>query len=153
MTQRSGYVLSFLLSKNGNFVPRCCRVQLQQPGETILKQDSQGCNALHHAIRNGHRQFALELIAAEPALSHAVNKYDESPMFMAVMRNYEDVFNNLLEISDSADGGILGHNALHAAARNGNSGKSCRVSYSLIPSLIIRNGLFGFIGFNPSREW
>ena len=48
--------------------------------EAILMQDKQGNNALHHAIRSGHRELALELIAAEPALSKAVNKYDESPM-------------------------------------------------------------------------
>jgi len=34
-----------------------------------------------------------------------VNKYDESPMFIAVMRNYKDVFEKLLEIPDSAHGG------------------------------------------------
>ena len=58
-------------------------------------QDKQGNNALHHAIRSGHGELALELIAAEPALSKAVNKYDESPMFIAVMRNYMDVFEKL----------------------------------------------------------
>ena len=47
-------------------------------------------------------------------------------MFMAVMRqNYEDVVDNLLKIPDSANGGSNGHNALHAAVRNGaNSGDS-----------------------------
>ncbi|XP_021316343.1 ankyrin repeat-containing protein At5g02620 isoform X2 [Sorghum bicolor] len=88
--------------------------------EAILKQDKQGNNALHHAIRSGHRELALELIAAEPALSKAVNKYDESPMYIAVMRNYKDVSEKLLEIPDSAHlGGTNGHNALHAAVRNG----------------------------------
>jgi len=97
--------------------------------EAILMQDKQGNNALHHAIRSGHRELALELIAAEPALSKAVNKYDESPMFIAVMRNYKDVFEKLLEIPDSAHGGTDGQNALHAAVRNGNSGETCQVLY------------------------
>jgi len=97
--------------------------------EAILMQDKQGNNALHHAIRSGHRELALELIAAEPALSKAVNKYDESPMFIAVMRNYKDVFEKLLEIPDSAHGGMKGYNALHAAVRNGNSGETCQVLY------------------------
>jgi ankyrin repeat protein len=92
--------------------------------ETILKQDERGCNALHHAIRSGHRELALELTEAEPALSHAVNQYGESPMFIAVMRNYEDVFHKLLEIPNSAHGGATGFNALHAAVRNGNLGES-----------------------------
>ncbi|WVZ64182.1 LOW QUALITY PROTEIN: hypothetical protein U9M48_013744, partial [Paspalum notatum var. saurae] len=87
----------------------------QQLSETILKQDKHRCNALHHAIRYGHRQLALELTEAETALSHAVNQYDESPMFIAVMRDYVDVFEKLLEIPGSAHGGACGYNALHAA--------------------------------------
>ncbi|WVZ64180.1 hypothetical protein U9M48_013742, partial [Paspalum notatum var. saurae] len=105
-------------SSLASFLLRCCRVQ--QLSETILKQDKHRCNALHHAIRYGHRELALELIEAEPALSHAVNQYKESPMFVAVMRDYEDVFNVLLEIPGSAHGGACGYNALHAAVRSGN---------------------------------
>jgi len=101
---------------------RCCRDQ--QLSETILKQDNGGNNALHHAIQSGHRELALELIEAEPALSKAVNKYDESPMFIAVMRNYKDVFEKLCGIPDSAHGGAYGMNDLHAAATNGNSGEA-----------------------------
>ncbi|KAJ1257079.1 hypothetical protein BS78_K221700 [Paspalum vaginatum] len=88
--------------------------------EALLKQDKLGCNVLHHAIRNGHRELAMELIAKAPALSRAVNKYGESPMFIAVMRDYQDVFCKLLETEDHAVGGAGGYNALHAAVRNGN---------------------------------
>ncbi|WVZ53437.1 hypothetical protein U9M48_004380 [Paspalum notatum var. saurae] len=98
---------------------RCCRER--QLSETIMKQDKHGCNTLHHAIRRGHKELALELIEAEPALSHAVNQYGESPMFIAVMRDYADVFDVLLEIPGSAHGGATGMNALHAAVTNGNS--------------------------------
>ncbi|KAL6658576.1 hypothetical protein ACP70R_004162 [Stipagrostis hirtigluma subsp. patula] len=103
-----------------SFLLRCCRDQ-QLMSDAILKQDKHGCNALHHAIRSGHRQLALELIAAEPALSRAVNGYDESPMFIAVMRDFMDVFKKLLEIPDSAHKGAYGYNALHAAVRRGNA--------------------------------
>jgi len=68
-----------------SFLLRCCRdLKLS---EVILKQDKRGHNALHHAIRSCHKELALELIAAEPALSKAVSQKEESPMFMAVMRN------------------------------------------------------------------
>lgn len=103
-----------------SFLLGCCRDQ--QLSETILKQDKHGCNALHHAIRSRLRDLALELIQVEPALSEAVNQSGESPMFIAVMRNYEDVFEKLLEIPSSAHGGPGGINALYAAARNSNSG-------------------------------
>jgi len=49
-------------------------------------------------------------------------------MFMAVMRDYADVFEKLLEIPDSAHVGPNGWNALHAAVRNGNSGEKCVLS-------------------------
>lgn len=96
----------------------------QQLSEAILKQDKRGCNVLHHAIRRGYRMFALELIEAEPALSKAANERDESPMFIAAMRNFEDVVDKLLGIADSAHSGASGFNALHAAVRNGNTGES-----------------------------
>ncbi|RLM70125.1 protein ACCELERATED CELL DEATH 6-like isoform X2 [Panicum miliaceum] len=99
-----------------SFLLRRCRdLQLR---EAILKQDERGYNALHHAIRSGHRELALELIAAEPALSKAMNRKRDSPMFMAVMRSYADVLEKLLEVPDSVHGGACGRNALHAAVRN-----------------------------------
>lgn len=42
-------------------------------------------------------------------------------MFDAAMRDFTDVFEKLLEIPDSAHDGHCRYNALHAAARNGNS--------------------------------
>lgn len=92
--------------------------------EAILKQDENGYNALHHAIRSGHKDLALELIAAEPALSQGVNKYNESPMFIAAMRDFTDVLKKLLEIPESAHVGNNGKNALHAAVRSGNAGEN-----------------------------
>ncbi|TVU27474.1 hypothetical protein EJB05_30088, partial [Eragrostis curvula] len=84
-------------------------------------QDDDGCNVLHHAIRSGHRELALELIAAEPALSRAVNKHNESPLFIAAARDFTDVCDSLLRIPDSAHSGHCNNNALHAAVDNGNS--------------------------------
>ncbi|TVU27438.1 hypothetical protein EJB05_30048, partial [Eragrostis curvula] len=84
-------------------------------------QDDDGCNVLHHAIRSGHRELTLELIAAEPALSRAVNQYNESPLFIAAARDFTDVCDRLLKIQDSAHSGHCNSNALHAAVHNGNS--------------------------------
>ncbi|XBI69250.1 hypothetical protein VPH35_048342 [Triticum aestivum] len=97
---------------------QCCR--RPRLSRAILQQDRYGFNALHHAIRNGHKQLALDLIAEESALSRAVTKYTESPMFIAVMRNYVDVSEKLLDVDDSSDVGQYERHALHAAARNGN---------------------------------
>ncbi|KAL6658582.1 hypothetical protein ACP70R_004168 [Stipagrostis hirtigluma subsp. patula] len=92
----------------------------QQLSKAILQQDKRGFNALHHAIRSGQRDLALKLIEEEPELSRAVNKYDESPMYMAAMKGYADVAEKLLAIPHSSDKGPYGQNAMHAAVRSGN---------------------------------
>ncbi|KAF8730820.1 hypothetical protein HU200_016683 [Digitaria exilis] len=94
----------------------------EQGSDSILQQDKHGCNALHHAIRSGLTELALELIAAEPNLSKAVNSDKESPMFIAARRDFMDIFEQLLSIHDSAHCGALGHNVLHAAVCNDNPG-------------------------------
>ncbi|KQK20340.1 ankyrin repeat-containing protein NPR4 [Brachypodium distachyon] len=96
---------------------RCYRVR--RLNEAILQEDKDGCNVLHHAIRSSHREFAMELIAAEPALSKGVNQFEESPMFIAAMRGFAYVCEELLQIHDSAHVGELGFNALHAAVEYG----------------------------------
>ena len=113
--------LPLLNAINANSFRFCCDQQLS---ETILKQDKRGFNALHHAIFRGYRKLALELIEAEPALSKAVNKCYESPMFIAVTRDYGDVLEKLLQIPDAAHGGPHGCNALHAAVTSGNAGET-----------------------------
>lgn len=110
VTRAHASLASFLLG-------RCRVLGLRQ---VTLQQDKHGCNALHYAIRCGHKDLALELIEAEPALSQGVNKYSESPMFIAAMREFQEIFEKLLEIPDSAHSGHLGNNALYAAVRNGN---------------------------------
>ncbi|WVZ67317.1 hypothetical protein U9M48_016413 [Paspalum notatum var. saurae] len=97
--------------------------------DAILKQDKHECNVLHHAIRSGHRKFAVKLIAKAPGLSRAVNRHGESPMFIAAMRNYNTVFNKILldGTDDPAYFGAAGYNALHAAVRNGNNVIAMRI--------------------------
>ncbi|XP_037470745.1 ankyrin-1-like, partial [Triticum dicoccoides] len=95
--------------------------------KAILWQDIDGCNVLHHAIRSGHRELALKLIEAAPALSTHVNIFNESPMYIAAMRDFTDISEKLLEIPDSAYMGPFGNNTLLAAVRNANSGLAKRI--------------------------
>ncbi|KAL6654065.1 hypothetical protein ACP70R_007530 [Stipagrostis hirtigluma subsp. patula] len=101
------------------------RCRDQQMIGVISKQDIFGWNALHHAIRSGLKELALEMIvlgiAAAPELSHAVNKNNELPMFAAVMRGFADVSDALLKIPSSAHAGPGGMNVLHAAVKNNDS--------------------------------
>uniref|UniRef100_A0A0D9XQX0 Uncharacterized protein n=1 Tax=Leersia perrieri TaxID=77586 RepID=A0A0D9XQX0_9ORYZ len=110
---RSGHV------NLATFLLKCC--EEEKLSEVILKQDKDECNALHHAIRTGHKDLALHLIRVMPTFSKAVHKFGESPMYIASMRDFnsEQVFEKLLETPDSAHSGAYGYNALHAAMRNG----------------------------------
>jgi ankyrin repeat protein len=97
--------------------------------EAVLKQDKDGCNALHHAICGNHSKLALELIEAEPGLARAVNKNHESPMFMALLKkDCIQVFDKLVKNPRSYNKGGYGHNALHATVtrRGSNSGEAMR---------------------------
>lgn len=94
--------------------------------EAVLKQDKDGCNALHHALLRSHRKLALELIEAEPELAKAVNKDSKSPMFIAIKRGCVDVFDKLVTMKTRKPSwkGAYGHRALHATAKKGNSGEN-----------------------------
>lgn len=97
-----------------------------KPGlsDSILRHDNNECNALHHAIRGGHKALALELIRTQPALSQGVNKFNESPMYLALTRDYRDVFEELFAIPGSAHSGSYSYNVLHAAVKHGNIGEN-----------------------------
>ncbi|KAK1670871.1 hypothetical protein QYE76_059030 [Lolium multiflorum] len=100
----------------------CCQPAFRQ---AILQQDIDGFNALHHAIRNGHKDLALELIEAEPALSQAVTKHNESPLFFAVTRKFTHIYEKLMQNPDCAySGGQYRENCLHAAVKHGDQANS-----------------------------
>ncbi|KAJ4794719.1 Ankyrin repeat family protein [Rhynchospora pubera] len=113
--------LSEMILKQDNNRDTASRQQYQlQLSEMILRQDNNRDTALHHAIRNGYKDLAIKLIQAEPSLSERVNKYDESPMYIAVLRGFNGVSGELLKIPSSSDKGAFHENALHAAVRSGN---------------------------------
>ncbi|KAF7033898.1 hypothetical protein CFC21_044966 [Triticum aestivum] len=69
----------------------------------------------------------MELIDAEPVLSTHVNRMNESPMYIAAMRDFTDSSEILLEIPVSAHMGPWGQNTLQAAVKNGNAGLAKRI--------------------------
>ncbi|KAF3338815.1 Ankyrin repeat-containing protein [Carex littledalei] len=89
----------------------------------LLKVDSNKANALHHALRNGFENFALQLLDIEPRLSEQVTCTDESPMYTAARRGYSAVVARLLEIPSSAVSGPNGESAMHAAVRFQHTGQ------------------------------
>jgi ankyrin repeat protein len=107
----------------------CCQLGFR---DAILQQDMLQYNVLHHAIRCGHKELALELIQAEPNLSQDVTRFNESAMFIAAMRDYTHVVKKLLNIPGSSHAGLLGRNALHAAVRLGHAGEINGVEITII---------------------
>jgi ankyrin repeat protein len=90
--------------------------------EMLLKFDIRGDSVLHHAMRNGFEEIAVQLFDIEPRLSEQVNKSKESPMFMAARRGYSEVLQRLLQIPSSANSGPDDYTALHAAVDAGRTG-------------------------------
>jgi ankyrin repeat protein len=90
--------------------------------QDLLTQDVHGCNVLHHAIRNGYKELALKLIQQQPALSESCNNHQESPMFMAVLKGFKNVYVEMLSNENSTYTGPGGYNVLHAAVKYGDRG-------------------------------
>lgn len=90
--------------------------------QDLLTQDVHGCNVLHHAIRNGYKELALKLIQQQPALSESCNNHQESPMFMAVLKGFKNVYVEMLSNENSRYTGPGGYNVLHAAVKYGDRG-------------------------------
>jgi ankyrin repeat protein len=88
--------------------------------DTLQLPDHNGFTVLHAAIRCGYQELAVELIRYG-VFSGGVNTYGESPMYIAAMRNNEEVVELLLQDDTSSHRGAGNSNALHAAVRNGNA--------------------------------
>ena len=76
---------------------------------------------MHEAVRGNHLAVVKRLIDEGPDISYSRNNADETPLYIAVERNYKDVALHILDKCKSpAHGGPLGRTTLHAAviARN-----------------------------------
>ncbi|KAF5460185.1 hypothetical protein F2P56_020071 [Juglans regia] len=72
--------------------------------------------ALHEAVRYNHLEVTKLLIKEDPDFSYTVNDAGETPLYIAVERNYEKLAKEiLLNCKSPAYDGPLGRTALHAA--------------------------------------
>ncbi|KAB1226949.1 hypothetical protein CJ030_MR1G022251 [Morella rubra] len=72
--------------------------------------------ALHEALSNSHLEVATLLIKENPNYSYFANGAGETPLYIAVERNFRDLVLDILNKCQSpAYGGPLGRTALHAA--------------------------------------
>ncbi|XP_035549747.1 protein ACCELERATED CELL DEATH 6-like [Juglans regia] len=72
--------------------------------------------ALHEAVRYNHLQVVKLLINDDPGFSYSVNDAGETPLYIAVERNYKNLVLEILNTCNSpAYDGPDGRTALHAA--------------------------------------
>uniref|UniRef100_A0A2N9GDQ6 Uncharacterized protein n=1 Tax=Fagus sylvatica TaxID=28930 RepID=A0A2N9GDQ6_FAGSY len=72
--------------------------------------------ALHEAAHNNHLAVVKLLIEKGPGFSYSANAIGETPLYIAVERDFKDlVFEILQSCTSPAHGGPLGRTTLHAA--------------------------------------
>ncbi|GMY32616.1 protein ACCELERATED CELL DEATH 6-like [Fagus crenata] len=72
--------------------------------------------ALHEAARNNHLAVVKLLIEKGPEFSYSANDIGETPLYIAVERNFKELVLEILQSCTSpAHGGPLGRTTLHAA--------------------------------------
>ncbi|KAL0005494.1 hypothetical protein SO802_013055 [Lithocarpus litseifolius] len=82
---------------------------------TIENKDDGKDTTLHVAVRNGHLEMVKLLIEKYPSLASKTNKANESPLFMAVDREYYNIAYEILKLQECSTKGRHMMNALHAA--------------------------------------
>lgn len=72
--------------------------------------------ALHAAVRYNHNNVVRLLVTEDPRHQHPRNKYNETPLYIASVRRYNDIITTILDNCKSPTfGGPHGQTALHAA--------------------------------------
>ncbi|KAL9241765.1 hypothetical protein vseg_015832 [Gypsophila vaccaria] len=67
-------------------------------GGLLWSKNSQGSLPLHVAVEKGHVEVALYLIRAFPKGSYALNHNNESPIYLAVVKGYKNLVENMLNL-------------------------------------------------------
>ena len=87
--------------------------------DTALSEEdtahSEKDTALHVAVRKGEKKIVKLLIDDDPTLAMKTNEAKESPLFLAVDREFYDIALMILELKECSPEGRKNMNALHAA--------------------------------------
>ena len=84
--------------------------------EMLETTNNEKDTALHEAVRNKHLEVVKLLIQEGPDFSYSQNEAGETPLYIAVERNFEDVAFHILDNCTSpAHDGPLGRTRLHVA--------------------------------------
>ncbi|KAG6684204.1 hypothetical protein I3842_12G051100 [Carya illinoinensis] len=84
--------------------------------ELLRMVNKENDTPLHEAVRYNHFEVVRLLVREDPDFSYSVNDAGETPLYIAVERNYENLVLEILQTCNSpAYDGPLGRTALHAA--------------------------------------
>ncbi|KAB1201586.1 Death-associated protein kinase 1 [Morella rubra] len=107
-------IVSFLIERAKNLYQDPDRGEAAR--EMIWMTTQEKDTALHEALSHNHLEVATLLIKEDPNYSYFPNDAGETPLYIAVERNFRDLVSNVLDNCQSpAFGGPLGRTALHAA--------------------------------------
>ena len=88
---------------------------VEQGMNLLRKQNSEEDTALNVAVRKGEKEIVNLLIAKDPTLALVTNEAGESPLFLAVDREFYDIAWEILKLEKCSPEGRKNMNALHAA--------------------------------------
>ena len=84
--------------------------------EMLETTNNEKDTALHEAIRNNHLEVVKLFVQEGPKFSYSQNEAGETPLYIAIERNFEDVAFHILDnFTSPAHNGPLGRTMLHAA--------------------------------------
>ena len=93
--------------------------EVEMRKELLRKQNRENSTALHEAIKYNHYAIVELLIREDPGLTLFTNTYGESPLFLAVDRQFYRIALHIIETIAVCDyGGRKGKNVLHSAVIN-----------------------------------
>ncbi|KAB1227586.1 hypothetical protein CJ030_MR1G006144 [Morella rubra] len=109
-------IAKFLIEQ-ANTLPQDLESGTEARMKMLRMMDKEKSTALHEAVRFGHLEVVKLLMHEDPGLSQFANNDGETPLYMAIARNFRPVaFEIILSTRElQACGGPLGKIVLHAA--------------------------------------
>ena len=100
----------------------------------LTTENSEKDTALHVAVRKGHLRIVELLTKEDKTLAMMINEAKESPLFLAVDREFYSIASVILDLQQCSVQGRKKMNALHAAVIRTHKSKSPQYIACLLPS-------------------
>ena len=112
---------------------KCTKEDVEEGRKLLTTVNLEKDTALHVAVRKGHLGIVKLLIQEDKTLAMMINEAKESPLFLAVDREFYKIALEILKFECSVQGS-KNMNALHAAVIRTHKSKSPQYIACLLPS-------------------